>query len=99
MVLGTLAIVTLQSVSAQTYDSKLWSGLRYRNIGPIRGGRVTAVTGVASQPYTFYMGSTGGGIWKTRDAGHTFVNVSDGFFSVGSIGAVMVAPSDPNVVY
>jgi photosystem II stability/assembly factor-like uncharacterized protein len=68
-------------------------------IGPYRGGRVTAVTGVASQPYTFYMGSTGGGIWKTTNAGHTFVNVSDGFFSVGSIGAVMVAPSDPNIVY
>ncbi len=68
-------------------------------VGPIRGGRVTAVTGVAQQPYTFYMGSTGGGVWKTTDAGHSFVNVSDGFFAVASIGAVAVAPSDPNVVY
>jgi photosystem II stability/assembly factor-like uncharacterized protein len=97
-----IAILTLHSVStvrAQTYDSKLWAGLSYRMVGPIRGGRVTAVTGVASEPYTFYMGSTGGGIWKTTNAGHTFVNVSDGFFSVGSIGAVTVAPSDPNIIY
>jgi photosystem II stability/assembly factor-like uncharacterized protein len=99
IVFGTLAIVGLQSISAQTYDSKLWSGLHYRNIGPIRGGRVTAVTGVASLPYTFYMGSTGGGIWKTTDAGHTFVNISDAYFKVGSIGAITVAPSDPNVIY
>ena len=84
---------------AQTYDPKLWSGLKYRMVGPIRGGRVTAVTGVAQQPYTFYMGSTGGGVWKTTDAGQTFVNVSDGFFAVASIGAVTVAPSDPNIVY
>jgi photosystem II stability/assembly factor-like uncharacterized protein len=89
----------LSSAKSQTYDPKLWSGLSYRMVGPIRGGRVTAVTGVASQPYTFYMGSTGGGIWKTTDAGHSFINVSDGFFSVGSIGAVAVALSDPNVVY
>lgn len=100
--LALLAIVAFHSLStahAQTYDQTLWAGLRYRMAGPIRGGRVTAVTGVTSQPYTFYMGSTGGGIWKTTDAGHTFVNVSDGFFAVGSIGAVTVAPSDPNIVY
>jgi photosystem II stability/assembly factor-like uncharacterized protein len=84
---------------AQAYNPKLWSGLHYRNVGPIRGGRVTAVTGVPSQPHTFYMGSTGGGVWKTTDAGQSFVNVSDGQISVGSIGALMVAPSDPNVVY
>jgi photosystem II stability/assembly factor-like uncharacterized protein len=97
--IGMLACLPLPSAKAQTYDSKLWSGLSYRMVGPIRGGRVTAVTGVAQQPLTFYMGSTGGGVWKTIDAGHTFVNVSDGFFSVGSIGAVAVAPSDPNIVY
>ena len=99
---GTLAFLAIQfspAARAQTYDQKLWSGLKYRMIGPIRGGRVTAVAGVAQQPYTFYMGSTGGGVWKTTDAGHTFVNVSDGFFAVASIGAIMVAPSDPNIVY
>jgi len=85
--------------SAQSIDPKLWSGMQYRNVGPIRGGRVTAVTGVEQQPYTFYMGSTGGGVWKTTDAGHTFINVSDGQIAVGSIGAMMVAPSDPNIIY
>jgi photosystem II stability/assembly factor-like uncharacterized protein len=77
----------------------MWSGLRYRMIGPERGGRVTTVTGVPSQPYTFYMGSTGGGVWKTTDAGHTWNNVSDGFFATGSMGAVEVSQSDPNVIY
>jgi photosystem II stability/assembly factor-like uncharacterized protein len=94
------------SLSAQTppaqrasYDPSLFSGLRYRLIGPSRGGRVTTVTGVPSQPYTFYFGSTGGGIWKTTDAGHNWVNVSDGQIAVGSMGAIDVSLSDPNVVY
>ncbi|MEL7123388.1 MAG: glycosyl hydrolase, partial [Bacteroidota bacterium] len=73
--------------------------LRYRLLGPIRGGRVSTVVGVPSQPFTFYMGTTGGGVWKTTDAGTTWNNVSDGFIKVGSIGAVTVAPSDPNVIY
>jgi photosystem II stability/assembly factor-like uncharacterized protein len=73
--------------------------MHYRSIGPFRGGRVTAVTGVPSEPYTFYMGSTGGGVWKTTDAGHTWANVSDGFFAAASMGALDVALSDPNVVY
>lgn len=68
-------------------------------IGPERGGRVTAVTGVPSQPMTFYMGSTGGGVWKTTDAGHSWVNVSDGYFSVASMGALDVSLSNPDVVY
>jgi len=97
--LSALLLGSFAPVSAQTYDQRLWSGLHYRNVGPIRGGRVTAVAGVESQPYTFYMGSTGGGIWKTTDAGHTFFNVSDGQIAVGSIGAVTVAPSDPNIIY
>jgi len=97
--LSFLALGPQATASAQTYDAKLWSGMTYRNVGPIRGGRVTAVTGVESQPYTFYMGSTGGGVWKTTDAGHAFLNISDGQIPVGSIGAMMVAPSDPNVVY
>ena len=84
---------------AQTYKPDLWSGMHYRMIGPDRGVRVTAVTGVPSQPLTYYMGSTGGGVWKTTDAGHSWSNISDGFFSVASIGAVEVALSDSNVVY
>jgi len=71
----------------------------YRNIGPSRGGRVTTVAGHGDHPFTFYFGSTGGGVWKTTDAGLTWNNISDGYFSVGSIGAITVAPGDPNVVY
>src|SRR5437016_4620906 len=81
------------------YDPALWSGLRYRMIGPYRGGRVTAVTGVPAQPFTFYMGSTGGGVWKTTDAGHSWQNLTDGQLPFGSIGAVEVALSDPNIIY
>src|ERR1700741_1771575 len=73
--------------------------MRYRMIGPYRGGRVTTVTGVPSQPLTFYMGSTGGGGWKTTDAGHNRVNVSGRFFSVALRGAVEVSQSNPSVVY
>ncbi len=84
---------------AAGYDASLYSGLRYRMIGPLRGGRVTAVTGVPSNPQLYYMGSTGGGIWKTTDAGHSWVNISDGQLPVGSMGAIEVAQSDPNVIY
>jgi len=81
------------------YSPALWSGMKYRMIGPNRGGRVTAVTGVPSQPFTFYMGSTGGGVWKTTDAGHSWVNISDKYFKVASMGALEVALSNPSVVY
>lgn len=80
------------------YDSTLYGGLAYRMIGPFRGGRSTAVTGIAEAPHTLIMGSTGGGVWKTDDAGTKWTNISDGFFG-GSIGAVDVADSDPNVMY
>jgi photosystem II stability/assembly factor-like uncharacterized protein len=81
------------------FDPALYGAMTYRSIGPYRGGRATAAVGVPHQPYTFYMGSTGGGVWKTTNAGETWANVSDGFFAVGSIGAIAVAGSDPNVIY
>jgi photosystem II stability/assembly factor-like uncharacterized protein len=96
---AALAFTIFAATERATYNPALWSGMKYRMIGPERGGRVTTVTGVPSQPYTFYMGSTGGGVWKTTDAGHTWVNVSDGFFAVASMGAVEVSLSDPNIVY
>ena len=83
----------------QTMDPALFNKLQYRFIGPTRGGRVTAVTGIPDQPRTFFMGTTGGGVWKTTDGGITWDNISDKFFKVGSIGSVEVAPSDPNVIY
>src|ERR1700688_2628603 len=90
-----LACSTFASAQPATYNSALWSGMKYRLIGPYRGGRVTAVTGVPTQPLTFYMGSTGGGVWKTTDAGNSWANISDGQIPVGSMGAVEVALSDP----
>lgn len=84
--------------SAEVIDST-YHNLKWRNIGPFRGGRSVAVTGLVADPLTYYMGTTGGGVWKTTDAGTTWQNISDGFFKTGSVGAVAVCESDPNVVY
>ena len=73
--------------------------LRWRNVGPARGGRVTAVAGVRAQPCTFYMGAAGGGLWKTQDCGDSWLPVSDGQIATGSIGAIDVSESHPEVVY
>jgi len=107
----TLVLLTSLSVFAQRkgspissvsttkmYDSTLYNALEWRNIGPFRGGRSSAVAGVEGQPNVYYMGSAGGGVWKTTDAGNTWANISDGYFG-GSIGAIAVAESDPNVIY
>jgi photosystem II stability/assembly factor-like uncharacterized protein len=83
---------------AATFDPAQYGAMQWREVGPFRGGRSAAVEGIASQPNTYYFGSVGGGVWKTVDAGVTWKAVSDGFFG-GSIGAVAVAESDPNVVY
>jgi len=80
------------------YPEELYSSLEYRLVGPFRGGRSAAVTGVPGEPNLFYFGATGGGVWKTLDGGRTWSNISDGYFG-GSIGAVEVAKSDPNVIY
>ena len=86
-------------VPAQTSADPQLKGLAYRMIGPHRGGRSTAVAGIPGDHRTFYMGATGGGVWKTIDAGDVWENVSDPFFDAGSVGAIAVAPSDPRVVY
>ena len=78
--------------------SELYSSLEYRLVGPFRGGRSAAVTGVPGEPNLFYFGATGGGVWKTTNGGRSWKNISDGYFG-GSIGAVEVAKSDPNVIY
>jgi len=80
-------------------DAKVRDALHWRNVGPFRGGRVTAVSGVLQDEHVFYMGSSGGGVWKTLDGGTSWKNVSDGYFTSGTIGAIAVAPSDPNVIY
>ncbi len=87
------------TTTAQQTQSNPLKGLQWRNIGPFRGGRVTAVAGVPSQPMVFYFGATGGGVWKTADGGANWEPISDGFFGTGSVGAIAVADSDPNVIY
>jgi photosystem II stability/assembly factor-like uncharacterized protein len=79
--------------------SQSFQDLQYRNLGPYRGGRVTAVAGTAQEPGTFYQGATGAGVWKTTDYGTTWTNISDGYFKTPSIGAIDVADTDPNVIY
>ncbi len=81
-----------------SYDS-VFKGLQWRNIGPFRGGRANTITGVVNNDQIFYAGYTGGGVWKTEDGGLNWKNISDGFFKVGSIGAISVSESDPNIVY
>ncbi|HXT86832.1 MAG TPA: hypothetical protein VN745_07405 [Verrucomicrobiae bacterium] len=83
---------------AQQMDPNLFSGMRYRMIGPFRGGRAVAVTGVPGRPDTFYFGAVGGGVWKTMDAGRVWEPVFDAE-KIASIGAIAVAPSDTNVIY
>ncbi len=80
------------------YDEKLYNALEWRSIGPFRGGRAAAVTGVPGKANLFYFGATGGGVWRTTDAGNSWENISDGFFG-GSIGAVAVSEWDNNVIY
>src|SRR5260370_2745015 len=80
-------------------DPAFFNGLHYRVVGPSRGGRVTTVTGVPSQPKTFYMGVASGGLFRTTDAGATWVPITDGKVPLGSTGCVAVADSDPNVIY
>jgi photosystem II stability/assembly factor-like uncharacterized protein len=87
------------ATAGTTYDQSLLKGLRWRNIGPFRGGRSIAVTGVIGQPYTYYFGAVGGGIWKTLDGGNNWFPVSDSTFKASSIGAIATAPSNPNVIY
>lgn len=80
-------------------DLNLYKAMEWRCIGPYRGGRVTAVAGIPSLPYTYFFGATGGGVWKTDDGGLSWQCISDGFFKTGSVGAIAVSEWDPNVVY
>jgi photosystem II stability/assembly factor-like uncharacterized protein len=85
--------------TAPTFDKKLYESLTYRNIGPFRGGRSTTVTGIPEDIFTYYMGATGGGVWKTTDGGNTWNNISDGYFNTTGIGDITPAPSNSNIIY
>ncbi|MEO6655621.1 MAG: hypothetical protein ABIO36_06020, partial [Pyrinomonadaceae bacterium] len=93
ILLTNVAIQSQTTVLAAKKDDPL-KNLQYRSIGPFRGGRSGAVEGIASQPNVYYYGSAGGGVWKTTDAGANWLNISDGFFKTGSVGAIDVADSD-----
>ena len=89
---------TVQKPTLETLD-QLLQPVKWRCIGPFRGGRSVCASGVVGDSRTYYMGTTGGGLWKTADAGHHWKNISDGFFKTGSVGAIAVSESDPNVIY
>src|SRR5882724_6655360 len=88
-----------RTAPATQYPAALLAGLTWRDVGPMRGGRTFAVAGHVDQPDTFYMGSVGGGVWKTENSGRTWFPISDEGIPIGSIGAIAVAPSNANVVY
>lgn len=87
------------AAQAPPADGLQLQAMRWRNIGPFRGGRVTTAVGVPQQPLVYYFGATGGGVWKTEDAGVSWGNVSDRYLKTGSVGALAVAESDPNIIY
>src|SRR5262245_50261076 len=92
-------LLALPLVAQTKFDPSMFTAMRWRNIGPNRGGRVTAVAGVAQKPLVYYFGATGGGVWKTDDGGLNWNPISDGFLKSGSIGAIEVSQADPNVIY
>jgi len=89
---------TTTTSASLSFDQSLYAGMRWREVGPYRGGRSGTVTGVAGNPNLYYFGSVGGGVWRTKDAGQSWDNITDSYFG-GTIGAVAVADSDPNVIY
>ena len=97
------SILNLSAQTAKTIDpndlNSVFKPVKWRSIGPFRGGRSVASVGVVGQPNVYYMGTTGGGVWKTEDSGQSWRNISDGFFKTATIGAIAVAESDPNVIY
>lgn len=96
---SALLILTLPIATYGQLNPDMYKALRWRPVGPDRGGRVTAVAGIPSDRLVYYMGATGGGVWKTVNAGVTWTPISDRFFKTGSVGSIAVADSDPNVVY
>ena len=109
LLLLILTILTTFSLPAQKrkkstatnqpkFEASQFHGLKWRNIGPFRGGRANAISGVIGDPMTYYAGYTGGGVWKTNDGGANWKNISDGYFTSGSIGDIAVSESDPNLV-
>ena len=100
IMLGAIFVALMFAIPAatQTLDPTMWAGMKWRLIGPHRGGRALAVTGVAGEPNTYYFGAVAGGVWKTTDAGTNWTPLTDST-DIRSIGAIAAAPTDPNVIY
>lgn len=94
-----LLLVLITTISFAQTAEEYFKPLKFRNVGPFRGGRSVTASGVIGDPMTYYMGTTGGGLWKTEDAGQRWNNISDGFFEMGSVGAVAVSTYNTNIVY
>src|SRR6185369_4601230 len=94
-----LLLSLLPAVPEAQMDPSLFAGLRWRSLGPLRGGRSQAGAGSAARPYEYYFGATGGGVWKTTDGGVTWRPTSDKQLKTSSVGAVQIAASNPDVVY
>src|SRR5882672_9017870 len=99
LLLPAIAVAQRGGGAAQTTSAGPFGALRWRSLGPARGGRSIAVAGSTARPYEYYMGATGGGLWKTTDGGTTWRPVTDGQINYSSVGAVAVAASNPDVVY
>ena len=89
----------LPSPAAPVFDAAVFKGVNWRSIGPHRGGRANAIAGIPGNDQVYYVGYTGGGVWKTEDAGMNWTNISDGYFTTGTIGDIAVSGTDPNVIY
>jgi photosystem II stability/assembly factor-like uncharacterized protein len=94
----TVLLISILPIAAQQFSPDLYAGLRWRTIGPYRGGRTVAAAGIPAQPNVFYIAANNGGIWKTDDYGRTWNPLFDDQ-PTGSIGALAIAPSDPNIIY
>jgi photosystem II stability/assembly factor-like uncharacterized protein len=94
-----LSLVLLTAAAASVPVTDLTGALHWRSVGPYLGGRVTSLAGVPDQPSLFYMATAGGGVWKTKDYGHNWENISDKYFKSGSVGAIAIAPSNPKIIY
>ena len=92
-------IFTINSSKGQEISSIEFEDIKYRNVGPTRGGRSTTVCGVTKEQFTFYMGTTGGGVWKTLDGGLNWENISDNYFKTPSIGSIEVFQANPSIIY